>query len=309
VETATKLGVKEVGPLLADLAADAKQPARTRVEALQALDALKDGRLEKAVTQALDDAEPRVRAESRRLLAKSQPEKALPLLTKALESGETVERQQALAVLGDLKADGADDVLSKQLDKLLKDDVRPEVTLDLLEAAGRRKSGDLAAKLARYEAARPKYDALAAYRETLVGGDAERGRAIFFYKSDTTCLKCHKVNGEGGDVGPDMKGIGSRQDREYILESIVYPSKKIAKGYESVLLVLTNGQTRTGVLKGEDDKEMRLMTAEGKLIRVAKSDIEVQQVGKSAMPDDEIKKLTKSELRDLVEFLSSLKDK
>ena len=62
-----------------------------------------------------------------------------------------------------------------------------------------------------YEAARPKGDELAPYREALFGGDAENGRHIFFYKSEVSCLRCHKVNGEGGEVGPEMKGIGSRK--------------------------------------------------------------------------------------------------
>ena len=76
-----------------------------------------------------------------------------------------------------------------------------------------------------------------------------------------------------------------------------------------MLLILNDGQTRTGILKGEDAKELRLMTAEGKLVTVAKSDVDERQPGKSAMPEDIVKKLSKSELRDLVEFLAGLKEK
>ena len=60
-----------------------------------------------------------------------------------------------------------------------------------------------------------------------------------------------------------------------------------------MLLVLNNGQTRTGVLKGEDAKEIRLMTAEGKLVVVAKSDVDERHPGKSAMPEDIVTKLSK----------------
>jgi quinoprotein glucose dehydrogenase len=200
-------------------------------------------------------------------------------------------------------------LLAKELDQLLDKKQPPEVALDLLEAAGKHSAKEVNDRLARYEAARPKGDELAPYREALAGGDAENGRRIFFYKQETSCLRCHKVNGEGGEVGPEMKGIGTRQKRDYILESIVDPNKQIAKGYESVLLVLNNGQTRTGVLKGEDAKEIRLMTAEGKLVTVAKEDVDERHPGKSAMPEDVIKKLTKSELRDVVEFLAGLKEK
>jgi quinoprotein glucose dehydrogenase len=120
-------------------------------------------------------------------------------------------------------------------------------------------------------------------------------------------VKCHKINGQGGEVGPDLAGIGKRQNREYLLESIVLPNKQIAKGFETVVLNLTNGTTVVGVLKGEDAREVRLITAEGKPVTVPKDKIDERLTGKSAMPEDLIKHLSRSELRDLVEFLANLK--
>jgi len=76
-----------------------------------------------------------------------------------------------------------------------------------------------------------------------------------------------------------------------------------------VLLELADGRTVTGILKSEDAKEMRLMTAEGKLVVVAKSDVDERHPGKSAMPQDIVTKLSKAELRDVVEFLAGLKEK
>ncbi len=70
---------------------------------------------------------------------------------------------------------------------------------------------------------------------------------------------------------------------------------------------MNNGKSVAGVLKGEDAQEVRLMTAEGKLVVVPRKQIDERQTGKSAMPEDVIKYLSKSELRDLVEFLASLK--
>ncbi len=309
VEAAVKLGVKEVGPVLAETAGDAKRPAAARVEALRALGALEDSRLDASVKAALDDAEPLMRAEGRRLLAQKDPAAALPLLEQAVEGGAIAERQQAYAVLAGLKAPGVDELLAKQMDQLLDKKLPPETALDLLEAAGKRSAKDVKDRLSRYESSRPKDDPLAAYRESEYGGDAENGRRIFFYKNETTCLRCHKVNGEGGEVGPELKGIGGKQSRDYLLESIVDPNKQIAKGYESALLMLNDGTTRTGVLKGEDAKEIRLMTAEGKLVVTAKSDVDERHPGKSAMPEDVIKKLSKSELRDVVAFLAGLKEK
>ena len=106
------------------------------------------------------------------------------------------------------------------------------------------------------------------------GGDAERGRNVFLNKAEVTCVKCHKLNGIGGDVGPELAGIGGKRKRDYLLESIVLPDKQIAKGYDSVVLDLTSGKSITGVLKSEDVKEVRIMTAEGQLISVSKDKIE-----------------------------------
>ena len=141
---------------------------------------------------------------------------------------------------------------------------------------------------------------------------AQRGLSIFKTKAAVECIRCHKVKEPGGDlvggeVGPELSAIGTRQTREYLLESIVDPNKQIAQGFESVILATSDGKVHAGVLRGEDDKEVRLMTAEGKLLTVPKQMIEDRKRGPSAMPGDLVQKLSKTELRDLIEFLASLK--
>jgi quinoprotein glucose dehydrogenase len=296
---AAKLGIKDAGPVLFEMITDKNQPAAMRVESLRALEKLKDERLDRAIKLALDDDEPRVRNEGRRLLAKRLPAEAFKSLEKALATGPIVERQGALAILGDLKDPAVDEILSRWIDDI--EHVPAEVRLDLLEAAAKHPTKDMKAKLDKFEAARPKDDDLAKYRESLVGGDAESGRRIFFNKQDAQCLKCHKVNGIGGE-------IGSRQNREYLLESIVLPNKQIAKGYESVRISTKKGLELFGIIKSEDAKDVSLMTPEGKLITIPKDQIDERQKGKSAMPEDLLKYLSKSEIRDLVEFLAGLKE-
>ena len=86
------------------------------------------------------------------------------------------------------------------------------------------------------------------------------------------------------------------------------PSKEIAKGYESVILVLLDGRTVSGVLRSKDAKAYTVVTPENKVIVVPRDDIDTEKPDKSAMPEDLTKKMTKRELRDLVEFLSSMKE-
>src|SRR5581483_5636846 len=116
--------------------------------------------------------------------------------------------------------------------------------------------------LKSYEAARPKDDEFAGYREVLAGGDAEAGRKIFTERAGVECTRCHSLHGKGGVVGPDLAGIGKRQTREYLLESILYPNKAIAPGFENVTLVMKDGGTRAGTIKSENDRELMLSSAE-----------------------------------------------
>jgi quinoprotein glucose dehydrogenase len=306
-KVAARLGVKEAAPVLLALAADGKRAAATRVEALRALEALKDGSLDKAIRAALKDADPRVRTEGRRLLASARPEEALAQLNRVLEDGLTIERQAAFAVLGEMKGERAEAELVKWLDRLLAGQVPPEARLDLLEAAGRHPTPAVKERLRRYEAMGSPNDPLSPYRDAVVGGDAEAGRRIFHEKAEVSCLRCHKVRGNGGEVGPDLTGIGGKQKREYLLESLVAPNKQIAKGFDTLVLTLKNGKSTSGVLKSEDAREVRLMTPEGKLLVVPKDQIDERETGKSAMPEDITKHLSRSEIRDLVEFLAGLK--
>src|SRR4030095_9146348 len=114
----------------------------------------------------------------------------------------------------------------------------------------------------RVEHARPAADDLRSYRECLVGGDASEGKKVFLEKVEASCVRCHKFNGEGGEVGPDLTGIGSRKDRQYILESLVFPNKQVAQGYDSVTVLMKNGSTYAGTLKSETGDKLEINSPE-----------------------------------------------
>ncbi len=287
--------------------ADAESPADVRVEVLRALEQLGDARLVELARAAVDSPVTNLRAEAVRVLAKARPKEAVPALERALEASETAERQAALATLGDLDDPAADVVLARWLDRLADGKVAPEVQLDLLEASARRSSTEVKERLGRIEAGRPKDDPTAAYREALAGGDPDRGRRIFFEKAEVQCVRCHKVGGQGGEVGPDLSGVGGKQPREYILESIVTPDRKIAEGFETLVVATADGQVQAGILKSEAGDSLKLMTPEGKLVTILKDDVDERKRGASAMPADLIKSLSRSEVRDLVAYLANQK--
>ena len=308
VTVAGKLGIKQVGPTLLTLIVDNNTAAGTRVEALSALQALKDPLLTEGVAKAIASTDPNLRNAGRAILARTKPDEVTKQLKDVLAGNDVIEKQGALAILSTIILPEADEQIETWLDKLIAKQAPAELQLDILEAAGKRDSVRIKRRLSGYEESRPKGDELAAWRETLQGGDAARGRDIFLNKAAVSCQRCHKLDGEGGEVGPPVNGIAGKQKRDYLLESLVLPSKQIAKGYDSVLLTLANGKPVTGVLKSEDNKSIKVMTAEGVLLTIAKEDIDERRTGKSAMPEDLVQKLTKREIRDLVEFLAALKE-
>jgi quinoprotein glucose dehydrogenase len=305
-QVATALGIREVIPVLRDLVVDKGQPPASRGDALAALVSLGYDGAERAAREALTEAAPELRAAARQALARLAAEDAIALLEQAVFRGELVERQSALAVLGNRADPHSAAVLATALDQLLAGEYPAGAALDLVEAVGRRNSAPLQEKLAAYEARRPQDDPLAPYLDCLEGGNAQRGMRLFFERSELSCVRCHKVGSTGGDVGPELTKIAADKRRDYLLEAIVAPSKTIARNFESVVVLDTDGVTHTGVLKQEDAHKLTLMTAEGKLVTIEQDAIEARKPGKSPMPEDVIKHLTKQELRDLVEFLSRL---
>ncbi|MCA9070577.1 MAG: HEAT repeat domain-containing protein, partial [Planctomycetaceae bacterium] len=304
---AAKYGIQEVAPVLVKLVNDTSRDETSRVAALTALDQLRSNQLARAVENSLNADGPSLRAEARRLLAKQNPTKALEALKTAMETGETIERQSALSVLASMNKPEADAILSTWLERLIKKNVDPEIQLDILEAAKDRNTPELARLLKTYEVSLSPTDPLAAFQVALAGGNPQRGEEIFFGRSEVSCRRCHMIKGSGGEVGPDLSDIGLKKKRDYLLESIVDPNKQIAKGFESVLVATADGQVIHGVFKSEDETTLRLMNKDGGIVLIPKDEIDDRAVGKSGMPSDLVKYLTKSDVRDLVEYLSTLK--
>jgi quinoprotein glucose dehydrogenase len=200
-----------------------------------------------------------------------------------------------------------DRLLATQLDALGEGRLAEGVTLDLLEAAARHSNAAVRAKLASFEANRQAGDPLAAWRECLKGGDVKRGELVFSEHA-AGCMRCHKVNGVGGDVGPDLRGLGARMSREQILTAIVDPNANIASGYENVLLEKTNGEFVAGVVVHETADELSLKNLEdGAALSVKKTDVKKRTRNPSPMTPDLAALLGKRNLLDLVEYLAGLR--
>lgn len=196
---------------------------------------------------------------------------------------------------------------NRLMDDLLQGKIPADTQLDVLHAAAKRTEAEIKSKLTQFEEKRAAGDVAAKYQESLLGGDAERGRDVFFDRTEASCVRCHKIDNRGGEVGPDLSKIGGDKSRQYLLEAIVDPNRVIAKGFESVTIVDAEGRIYVGVVKSENEQQIQIITAEAKTVMIEKKDIEERQPAKSPMPEDVAQKLNKFDIRDLVEFLSQLK--
>lgn len=81
-----------------------------------------------------------------------------------------------------------------------------------------------------------KVEAVGENEVKVTAGDPKRGQDLFYNSPVAACASCHMVNRKGGDVGPILDGIAVRSDKEYILESLMDPNAKLAKGYEGLTI-------------------------------------------------------------------------
>jgi putative heme-binding domain-containing protein len=138
-------------------------------------------------------------------------------------------------------------------------------------------------------------------------GDPQKG-AVVFRRETVGCFKCHQVNGEGIDFGPNLSEIGAKLAKEAVYESILDPSAGIAFGYEAWQLETKNGDEALGLVVSDTAEEISLKTIGGIVTRYKKSELKTRTKQKlSIMPGGLEQTMSSDDLIDLVEYVSSLK--
>jgi putative heme-binding domain-containing protein len=152
--------------------------------------------------------------------------------------------------------------------------------------------------------------ALVAYlrsmRESATGsGDAARGRALFEAKGG--CLTCHRVNGKGSRVGPDLSEVGAIRTAAYLERSIVAPAESILPEHRFVRVTTRQGSVVTGRRLNEDTHSIQLIDEDERLRSFLKSDLrEFTLLTTTTMPAYQ-DKFSPAELGDIVTYLLTLK--
>ncbi|QEL14244.1 PQQ-dependent sugar dehydrogenase [Limnoglobus roseus] len=138
-------------------------------------------------------------------------------------------------------------------------------------------------------------------------GDAANGAKLFAV-TRSQCVNCHKIDGKGQDVGPDLSQIAKTRTREQLLESILDPSRRIEPQFQSYLLRTLDGRSITGLVVKRDAKEVVLKDAQNKLTTVAADDVESLDASRtSIMPEGLLKDFTPQEAADVLAYLAGRK--
>ncbi len=297
---------KGADPLLHLLKNDPKSVAR--VEALKALAMLNDEKIGEAIKRALSDKEKSVRIAGIDLIDKMNIPKELmvSLLSEVINTKTSEEKQAALLTLGNLPIRYTNQVFENLLQQFSVGKLPADISLELAEAIDSSHSTALATRYRDISKTLSPDTLLSAYSGSLQGGDSERGKRIFFNNQNAQCIKCHSYDDLGGNAGPRLNGIASRLSRQQILESLINPGTRLAPGFGFITLQLKNGQTISGILANETNTTL-VIKGDKQNDVIEKDQVVKRTNAASSMPDMK-NILTKKQIRDMVSFLSELKE-
>ena len=182
----------------------------------------------------------------------------------------------------------------------------------IVQASGREGAVELMAALAKAGSMEIVSESNGSLRtldliSKLKDGDAEKGKKIY-HKPQLACISCHKLKGVGlTDIGPDLGSIGASAPADYIIESLLEPSKKIKEGFQSITITTKDGDFYAGSIVKEYGTRIRIKTSSGEELTIQKSNIKSRETSKvSMMPVGLTDTLNESELIDLLKYLTEL---
>ena len=307
LETIESMNLVAAGKYLTPMMSNRDLDPATRVAAFRTLAALGGDAFSQAIPVAASSDLENLRSLSLEYALGGDGDAAMAMFEDAFANGSVSFQRSAIRGLANRGDETAANMLASLVGQMADGGVERANHVELLEAAEAINQPATQEALQAYNAAMAAKPKLEQFEAALEGGDAASGETIFKERLDVACLRCHMVGGTGGEVGPVLDGIGSRKDRAYLLESIIDPAAKIADGYQMVLLSLQDGMFHAGTVVEETEDRLRINSPAEGVINIDKSVIATRQEGPSGMPPGMEYILSKSELRDLVEYLTSLK--
>jgi putative heme-binding domain-containing protein len=302
---------------------DSKAPLSARLMALQAIPAAYKPLRTERLVELLNQDSPVFRIEVLRALKDRADAKAAPAVRAIAQDKKEAGsvRAQAILTLSALNADVEFLLeLAGEAETAVKDEAMraltgaklapKQETALLLAVTGQDGSGALAARVLGKPtgAGRPTTKDTDAWLKRLDGkADPDAGRRVFESPKLAGCYKCHRVEGRGADIGPDLSLIG-RTERKWIVESILQPSAVVAPHYQAWKIELTDGRTLTGLLVGTHLDKSVYIDEKGNRFEVLATEVaDIRAAKNSIMPDGLLDGLTDQEIKDLIAYLAARK--
>lgn len=152
-----------------------------------------------------------------------------------------------------------------------------------------------------------KQQAIARWKEKFNGttpaeANLERGKELY----TKHCVQCHRLYGEGGQIGPDLTGA-NRNNLHYLLENIIHPSAEVSADYRMTVLTLEDGRVLNGLVTNETDRTVTLQSPTEEFVVPRESIESNERTNLSPMPDGLLEPLTEQQVRDLIGYLMLMK--
>lgn len=286
----------------ATIALDSSLNADRRLAALELVAREKSDETQRVLFELLEPSEPiALRSAALEWLSRFSESEVAEKIAARWRSFSPALQSQAVAVL--LQRPAQTIVLLQQM----QEKQIPSSVVDLDQRVRLLKHRDeavrkLASQLYGEAVSANRKEVIASYRSCLeTQGDVNRGRALF----EKHCQKCHRRHGVGEDLGPDISDLANRS-AEAVLYDILDPNRKVEPRFAEYVVVTASGLLHHGLMVSESETAIVLAQPGGKTVEIQRSDVDdVQNTGKSLMPEGMEKEMDPAAMADLLRFLQN----
>jgi putative membrane-bound dehydrogenase-like protein len=308
ITAAEDLRLRPIVPVLIELVTDPRHSEADRLAAIRALRMINDPRAAPVLQDIVQGGYPAIiKVEALRGLKLMKPNEAQVIAQRLLEEADPQLLAEAIAVLTPTKA-GARLVAERYLARKIPQDYYPQITEALQKFADDPALAKLRTEVLRGGLLLSLEPGQIEKIRRLVEekGNPKRGREIYLNARLVACVSCHRLEGVGGVVGPDLTRIWDTMSLDKILEAIIDPSREIKEGFQTYRLTTTSEQVFTGLKVLENGREVVLRESTGRDIRVPREQIEsLMPLKVSLMPDNAVALLNLDQFIDLLAFLKN----
>ncbi len=295
-------GSKAAMDALRKVMVDGKAKLPERRKALVALVAARDAKLPEVLRGLL--REKALRREALRGLGAFEDTKTPAAILKIFTKLNTAGKRDALTTLASrgrcakvlMKARGSGAVKANELPADIVRQLRAHgvkdinAQLDKVWGVSRSTPATKLAEIARYKKL--------LMADAAMPADLSHGRMLF----NRACVQCHKLYGEGGEIGPDITG-SNRNNLDYLLTNMLDPNAEIPNDYRTTILRTKDNRVLVGVIRRSEGQSVTIATP-AEVVTLAKRDVAaIDPQNFSMMPEGLVLAFKEDELRDLVAYL------